>query len=311
MSNKLIDTNALLYFKQKLDVIFAKKVDKVDGKGLSSNDYTSAEKNKLDGIDVGANKTIVVDNLSTESSANALSAKQGKALNEKIEAINTSIEDLGAGDMLKSVYDSNGNGKVDDADKLGGLAPSAYENKIDTVKVDGVAVAISEKTVNISLTGKVDKETGKGLSSNDYTSTEKTKLEGIESGANKTTVTDNLTSTSATNALSAKQGKALKDGLDSLSDVVSGKADASAIPTSVGSFSDAKDYAKKTDIANAYIYKGSVAAFSNLPASATAGSVYNVEDSGMNYAWNGSEWDNLGAIYSFDYAENADIDSMF
>lgn len=34
------------------------KVDKVAGKGLSSNDYTSAEKTKLSGIEVGANKYV-------------------------------------------------------------------------------------------------------------------------------------------------------------------------------------------------------------------------------------------------------------
>lgn len=31
------------------------KVDKISGKGLSTNDYTTAEKNKLAGITVGAN----------------------------------------------------------------------------------------------------------------------------------------------------------------------------------------------------------------------------------------------------------------
>ena len=40
-------------------------------------------------------------------------------------------------------------------------------------------------TVNTALDGKVDKVDGKGLSTNDYTTTEKTKLGGIEAGANK------------------------------------------------------------------------------------------------------------------------------
>lgn len=35
------------------------KVDKVDGKGLSTNDYTTAEKNKLGGIDAGAEVNVV------------------------------------------------------------------------------------------------------------------------------------------------------------------------------------------------------------------------------------------------------------
>ena len=36
----------------------ANKVDKVDGKGLSTNDFTTTEKNKLDGVEEGANKYI-------------------------------------------------------------------------------------------------------------------------------------------------------------------------------------------------------------------------------------------------------------
>lgn len=40
---------------------------------------------------------------------------------------------------------------------------------------------------------------------------DKTKLDGVETGANKTTVTNNLTTTSTTNALSAKMGKQLQD----------------------------------------------------------------------------------------------------
>ena len=38
-----------------LDAAIGKKVDKVDGKGLSTNDFTTAEKNKLSGIEEGAN----------------------------------------------------------------------------------------------------------------------------------------------------------------------------------------------------------------------------------------------------------------
>ena len=55
----LIDINLLSYFKSKLDLLFASKVDKVDGKGLSSNDYTSAEKTKLSGIAAGAQANVL------------------------------------------------------------------------------------------------------------------------------------------------------------------------------------------------------------------------------------------------------------
>ena len=50
--------------------------------------------------------------------------------------------------------------------------------------LDGVT-----ENVQIQLNDKVDKVTGKGLSTNDYTSAEKTKLSGIETGAQKNTIT--------------------------------------------------------------------------------------------------------------------------
>ena len=50
--------------------------------------------------------------------------------------------------------------------------------------LDGVT-----ENVQTQLNGKVDKVTGKGLSTNDYTNAEKTKLSGIEAGAQKNTIT--------------------------------------------------------------------------------------------------------------------------
>lgn len=44
------------------------KVDKEEGKGLSHNDFTDADKKKLDGIDEGANKTVIDSELNSYSS---------------------------------------------------------------------------------------------------------------------------------------------------------------------------------------------------------------------------------------------------
>lgn len=87
-------------------------------------------------------------------------------------------------------------------------------------------VKISDETGDLiqiknTLNNKVDKVSGKQLSTNDYTTAEKKKLAGIATNANKTTVENVLTSTSTTNALSAAQGKVLKVALDALSARVS------------------------------------------------------------------------------------------
>ena len=81
------------------------------------------------------------------------------------------------------------------------------------------------------------------------------------------------------------------------------------IPTTVAQLTDAAQYAKKSDMTNVYKYVGSVATVAELPTSATAGDVYNVEADGMNYAWNGTAWDNLGSI--LDVATEAEIDAIF
>ena len=47
---KYLDENGLLYVIQKVKNWLTAKVDKVDGKGLSTNDYTTAEKTKLAGL---------------------------------------------------------------------------------------------------------------------------------------------------------------------------------------------------------------------------------------------------------------------
>lgn len=50
------------------------------------------------------------------------------------------------------------------------------------------------------------------------------------------------------------------------------------------------------NIANVYIYCGSVATYADLPSTdLRVGDVYNVEETEMNYGWDGTAWDQLGA----------------
>ena len=88
-----------LHFKTSSDVVImgdgndletnfatlaSNKVDKVTGKGLSANDYTTTEKNKLAAIQAEANKTTIANNLTETVAGKALDATQGKALDDKI-----------------------------------------------------------------------------------------------------------------------------------------------------------------------------------------------------------------------------------
>lgn len=68
------------YDDTALQTAVANKVDKVSGKGLSTEDYTTAEKTKLAGIEAGANN-ITVDSALSSSSTNPV---QNKAINSAL-----------------------------------------------------------------------------------------------------------------------------------------------------------------------------------------------------------------------------------
>ena len=83
-------------------------------------------------------------------------------------------------------------------------------------------------------------------------------------------------------------------------------AEVGAIPLTM-----ADSFAKKSDITGAYIYRGSVASFGNLPATGlTVGDVYNVEEDGMNYGWTGTAWDALGSVFQLDPLTEAEIKAI-
>lgn len=76
-------------------------------------------------------------------------------------------------------------------------------------------------------------------------------------------------------------------------------------------FSEASAYALKTDIAGVYKYKGSKPTVAALPSAGnTLGDVWDVAADGCNYAWNGTAWDALGALFQVDAISNAEIDQV-
>ena len=139
------------YTKQAVDDKLSDKVDKVEGKGLSTNDYDNSEKEKLADADrkkhEHGNKS-VLDSI-TDTLLSALS--RIATIFSTITGVTTSVVNddtviptsgaivdyvagLGGGDMMKSTYDSDNNGVVDDSDKLGGQLPSYYAKDSEAVK---------------------------------------------------------------------------------------------------------------------------------------------------------------------------------
>ena len=85
--------------KSQLDIIDNKKVDKISGKGLSTEDYTSAEKSKLNGIATGAevnqnafsNVTIGSTTIAADSKTDTLTLVAGSNVSLTPDAINDKI----------------------------------------------------------------------------------------------------------------------------------------------------------------------------------------------------------------------------
>ena len=166
--NNLIDLTRLGQFLGKLKLLLNEKVDKETGKGLSTNDYTSAEKTKLSGIEVQANKTIV-DSALSSSSTNPV---QNSVIYDALE------DAAAAADEIVIISDTQ---------------PTSDNNKLwAKATADGsvqVATYAELQALEATVSGKVDAVTGKDLSTNDYTDAEKTKLAGIAAGAQVNTLT--------------------------------------------------------------------------------------------------------------------------
>lgn len=136
------------------------KVDKIAGKGLSTNDYTDAEKAEVAKVSGKVDK-VSGKGLSTNDYTDSAKSFLEETVPEQIDRIDAKIAEVEA-----NVY-------------------SNFKNKVDKV-------------------------TGKGLSTNDFTTELKDKLDGVEEGANKTAVDAELSATSE----NPVQNKTVKAALD-------------------------------------------------------------------------------------------------
>ena len=163
---------------EALIAAIAGKVDKVEGKGLSTEDYTTAEKTKLAGIEAGANNYTL-----PTATANALGGiKVGANL-----AIDSTTGVL-SGDYSAATTSAAGLMSSTDKAKLDGIAAGATAVTVDSAMSSTSENPVQNKVLYTELAGKVDAVSGKDLSTNDYTDAEKTKLAGIEAGANNYTL---------------------------------------------------------------------------------------------------------------------------
>lgn len=187
------------------------------------------------------------------------------------------------------------------------------EGKITTAEGEIDALQSSQGTMETALEGKADK----GDSLADYGITDaytKTEVDGKVSDLTSQLGTANETIESLETTIGGKADKSTTlagygikdaytkgetDGLlagKASTTVVDGKADKSTTLAGYG----IEDAYTKTEVdakvSSVYKYKGSVANEAALPQEdQVVGDVYNVEDTGMNVAWDGTKWDKLGS----------------
>lgn len=184
--NKLLDENRLA---QLWALIKGKFVQAETGKGLSTNDFTTDEKNKLSNIEAGANENIIegiavnnVDITPVNKRVNlVVPTKVSDLINDERFQTDTEVASAIAGsgyqanvietvkvngsildvDSKKSVNVivptdnsalTNGAGYQTASDVSSALTNSGYQaNVIETVKVNNVALVPSSKAVNITV----------------------------------------------------------------------------------------------------------------------------------------------------------------
>ena len=187
--------------------------------------------------------------------------------------------------------------------------PATKKYVDDTVAAVDVTEQISGKAdktyVDSKLDTKVDKEEGKGLSSTDFTSAEKSKLARLNGYV--VNMADNMVSTAEfgriTYSFKNEQTGSNGNTQSKVIEIPAATTSAAGLITAEGfnkltglPTSEEIDQKINTAVGSVYRVKGSVANYNALPAeNVSIGDVYNLEDTGANYVATSAtpDWDKL------------------
>lgn len=151
VSVNLDDYSTTEQMNEAIATAIINKVDKVDGKGLSTEDFTTALKEKLVALPEGAEANYIksVSDEFTVSTEGKLEVKEiapakvtglPGALADKVDKVEG--KGLSANDYTN-----------EEKEKLSGIEAGASKNLIEVIKLAGVALNISEKEVNVPVAG--------------------------------------------------------------------------------------------------------------------------------------------------------------
>ena len=225
----------------------ANKVDKVSGKGLSANDYTTTEKNKLAGISENAevnqnafsNVVVGSTTISADSKTDTLTLVAGNNVTLTPDSTNDKIT-IAAKDTTYSAATTSSNGlmSASDKSKLDGIATGATKTIIDTSLSGTSTNPVQNKIIKLALDGKAGTAVATTNTNGLMSATDKKKLDDIATGANKIIV-DTTLSDSSTNPV---ENKVIHSAL-------SGKASTAVATQSVNGLMSSADKKKLDGIA--------------------------------------------------------------
>ena len=183
----------------ELDAVAAAKVDKAAGKGLSTEDYSTAEKNKLAGVATGAtaNATDVqLRDRATHTGAQAIGTVTGlqgaldgkEAAGAATSALSAHVAAPDPHPQYTTTAEATAAAPVQSvAGKTGAVVLAKADVGLGNVDNTSDAAKPVSTAQLAALSLKVDKVIGKGLSTEDYSTAEKSKLAGVDAGANNYT----------------------------------------------------------------------------------------------------------------------------
>ena len=167
------------------------------------------------------------------------------------------------------------------------------------VNIDNVATDLTAHKQNTNNPHDVTK-TQVGLGNVDNTSDIDKPVSTAQATAlNNAVSTHNASETAHSNQFSQYRTSASQDTIDNqiksdIANLQSTKADKA---TTLAGYGITDAYTKTevdAKVSSVYRFRGSVATYSDLPTTGqVVGDVWNVEDTGANYAWSGTEWDKL------------------
>lgn len=202
VQNKLINAvlieidSAIDEITESVSNLDANKVDKVSGKGLSTEDYTTAEKEKLAGIATGANKTTVDSSMST-TSTNPVQNKVVQSAIQTLEDTKANVDELPKAFYVTITEESDNTYSADySADKTFAEIVEAYKNgkSVFCIHNDVIIPLVQLSEEFILFTFSLCLDGGAGIivtmaANGDISCS----IEGMITGAASTITTSNLT----------------------------------------------------------------------------------------------------------------------